>query len=49
LTGLAGEKLLIRSALVTDSIVPMQFTTRMLDLVDRAGDFRTLAKVFKTA
>lgn len=43
-TGIPLDKLVIRSALVTDSLVPMQFTKRMLDLVDRVADFRGLAK-----
>ncbi len=46
ITGIPADRLQIRSALVTDSIVPMQFTSRMLDLVDRVTDYRTLAKDF---
>lgn len=48
LTGIAPTRLLIRSALVTDSIVPMQFTTRMNTLVDRVSDYRGLVDVFET-
>ncbi|MBK1795508.1 hypothetical protein JHL21_13475 [Devosia sp. WQ 349] len=36
----------LRSALVTDRIVPMQFTKTMLTLVDRTCTFRDISKQF---
>lgn len=45
-TGLPVSALKLRSALVTDALVPMQFTTRMQGLVDLAVDYRGLKARF---
>lgn len=47
--GLPSAEMVVKAALVTDALVPMQFTGRMLDLVDRACDFRSLADAFAIA
>lgn len=46
---LSAAEMVLRAALVTDALVPMQFTGRMLDLVDRVCDFRSLADAFAIA
>lgn len=45
--GIDPARLKLRSALVTDRIVPMQFAKRMTMLVDRVSDFRSLETHFK--
>ncbi|MGV1755002.1 hypothetical protein [Agrobacterium sp. CG674] len=42
-TGIDQTKIVLRSALVTDGIVPMQFAESMAALVDVATDFRNIA------
>ncbi|WP_027152200.1 hypothetical protein [Mesorhizobium sp. WSM2561] len=46
-TRIEPARLVVRSALVTDRIVPMQFTERMTPLVDRVSDFRNLRTDFE--
>ncbi|MCU4178605.1 hypothetical protein [Bosea sp. BH3] len=45
-TGMPVHTMKIHSALVTDSLVPMQFTARMTHLVDRVVDYRNLGSAF---
>lgn len=45
-TGINEPRIVLRSALVTDRIVPMQFTQAMTTLVDVVCDFRNLDKTF---
>jgi hypothetical protein len=47
-TGMPTDKMKIHSALVTDSIVPMQFTKKMTHLVDRVSEYRTLRSDFSS-
>lgn len=46
LTGIEEAKIVLRSALVTDSIVPMQFAKSMASLVDVATDYRSIGETF---
>lgn len=46
ITGLDQNKIILRSALITDRIVPMQFTKAMASLVDRVCDYRNIEKQF---
>lgn len=45
--GIEEHRLVLKSALITDALVPMQFTSRMTQLVDRICDFRSLSKTFQ--
>lgn len=44
LTGIPGDQLQIRSALVTDYLVPMQFSARAKEFVDVVSDFALLSE-----
>lgn len=46
LTGLDPDRLILRSALITDRIVPMQFAKSVDQLVDRVCNFRKIDDVF---
>ncbi|NEH46624.1 hypothetical protein GR215_33020 [Rhizobium leguminosarum] len=48
-TSIPLDRLVIRSALITDRIVPMQFATTMNSLVDRVCDYRQIEALFGTA
>lgn len=48
-TKIPVQDIKLRAALVTDGIVPMQFTKTMSTLVDRTCTFRDLAKQFGTS
>ncbi|PZN95078.1 MAG: hypothetical protein DCF30_19405 [Hyphomicrobiales bacterium] len=47
--GIPADEMRIRAALVTDSLVPMQFTERMTQLLDRVVDYRGLVTVFSSS
>jgi hypothetical protein len=47
LTGIARDSLKLRSALVTDYIVPMQFSKEALRLMDTVTDFALLHEAFR--
>ncbi len=47
-TGIVPDTMAIHSALVTDSLVPMQFTHTMTQLVDRVVDYRNLRSAFSS-
>ena len=46
LTGIPADRLRLRSALVTDHLVPMQFSRKAAALVDHIVEFRALAETF---
>jgi hypothetical protein len=48
-TSIPLDRLVIRSALITDRIVPMQFARAMNALVDRVCDYRQIETLFGTA
>lgn len=49
LTRIPNNQILLKSALITDRIVPMQFTKKMTSLVDRTCDYRSIEQVFGSA
>ena len=48
ITGIATDRIVLRSALITDYLVPMQFSKEALRLVDVVTDISLLKTAFQT-